>query len=145
MYFLISNILREKHSYFHNKSDYKKEFENDKTFYDIRIEPYILFTSKSYPKYENCFIDAAKSLVLNKKTVIHGDFSPKNILIGPQFPIILDAETACWGDPVFDLAFCNNHIILKSILNTSNKKEYILLSKKFIEMICIRLKYGTKE
>lgn len=142
--YTISNILREKHSYFHNKSDYKKEFENDKTFYDIRIEPYILFTSKSYPKYENCFIDAAKSLVLNKKTVIHGDFSPKNILIGPQFPIILDAETACWGDPVFDLAFCNNHIILKSILNTSNKKEYILLSKKFIETYINKINWEEK-
>ena len=31
--------------------------------------------------YKNYFIDAAKSLVSNKKTVIHGDFSPKNILI----------------------------------------------------------------
>lgn len=140
----ISNILYKKHSFFHNKLNYKKEFENDKTFYDIRIEPYILFTSKSYPEYANFFIDTAKSLVFNKKTLIHGDFSPKNILIGADFPIILDAETACWGDPIFDLAFCNNHMILKSILNFTYKKKYILLSKEFIETYINRINWEEK-
>ena len=64
--------------------------------------------------------------------MIHGDFSPKNILIGKSYPIILDAETACWGDPSFDLAFCFNHFILKSIHN-HNKKKYLELGKFFIE------------
>ena len=141
---IISNILNKKHSYFYDNSNFKKEFENDKTFYDIRIEPYIIFTSKSYPEHENYFIDVAKSLVSNKKTVIHGDFSPKNILIGPDFPVILDAETACWGDPIFDLAFCNNHIILKSILNSSNKKKYMLLSKEFIETYINKINWEDK-
>ena len=140
----ISDILNKKHSYFNNKFNFKKEFENDKTFYDIRIEPYIIFTSKSYPEHKNYFIDAAKSLVSNKKTLIHGDFSPKNILIGPDFPVILDAETACWGDPIFDLAFCNNHIILKSILNSTNKKKYMLLSKEFIENYINKINWEDK-
>ena len=141
---LISNILNKKHSYFYDNSKFKTEFENDKTFYDIRIEPYIIFTSNSYPEHKNYFVDAAKSLVSNKKTVIHGDFSPKNILIGPDFPVILDAETACWGDPIFDLAFCNNHIILKSILNSSNKKKYMLLSKEFIETYISKINWEDK-
>ena len=140
----ISRILSKKHAYFYGKANYKKKFENDKTFHDIRIEPYILFTSKFYPKYENFFFDAAKSLVSNKKTVIHGDFSPKNILIGPSFPVILDAETACWGDPIFDLAFCNNHIILKSILNSSNKKKYLSLSKEFIDTYINKINWEEK-
>jgi hypothetical protein len=45
--------------------------------------------------------------------LVHGDVSPKNILIGPQGPVLLDAECAWWGDPVFDLAFCLNHLLLK--------------------------------
>ncbi|MDA9655210.1 hypothetical protein N9T15_02025, partial [Pelagibacteraceae bacterium] len=66
----ISNILNKKHSYFHDNANFKTKFENDKTFYDIRIEPYIIFTSKSYPEHVNYFTNAAKSLVSNKKTVI---------------------------------------------------------------------------
>jgi aminoglycoside phosphotransferase (APT) family kinase protein len=43
--------------------------------------------------------------------------SPKNILIGPQGPVLLDAECAWWGDPAFDLAFCLNHLLLKCLWN----------------------------
>jgi aminoglycoside phosphotransferase (APT) family kinase protein len=46
---------------------------------------------------------------------VHGDVSPKNILIGPHGPIFLDAECAWYGDPAFDLAFCLNHLLLKCL------------------------------
>jgi aminoglycoside phosphotransferase (APT) family kinase protein len=31
--------------------------------------------------------------------------------------VFLDAECACIGDPAFDLAFCANHLLLKSLWN----------------------------
>ncbi|RYF36584.1 MAG: aminoglycoside phosphotransferase family protein, partial [Comamonadaceae bacterium] len=40
---------------------------------------------------------------------------PKNILVGPAGPVFLDAECAWYGDPAFDLAFCLNHLLLKSV------------------------------
>ena len=46
---------------------------------------------------------------------MHGDVSPKNILVGPDGPIFLDAECAWYGDPAFDLAFCLNHLLLKCL------------------------------
>ena len=48
-----------------------------------------------------------------KRVLVHGDFSPKNILVGPAGPVILDAECAWYGDPAFDLAFVLNHLLLK--------------------------------
>ena len=48
-----------------------------------------------------------------KRVLVHGDFSPKNLLIGPHGPVILDAECAWYGDPAFDLAFVLNHLLLK--------------------------------
>ena len=50
-----------------------------------------------------------------KIALVHGDVSPKNILIGSKGPIFLDAECAWFGDPVFDLAFCLNHLLLKCV------------------------------
>ena len=50
-----------------------------------------------------------------RRTLVHGDVSPKNILIGPRGPIFLDAECAWYGDPAFDLAFCLNHLLLKCL------------------------------
>ncbi len=52
-----------------------------------------------------------------KRALVHGDVSPKNILIGPKGPIFLDAECAWYGDPAFDLAFCLNHLLLKCLWN----------------------------
>jgi hypothetical protein len=47
--------------------------------------------------------------------LVHGDVSPKNILVGPDGPVLLDAECAWYGDPAFDLAFCLNHLLLKCL------------------------------
>jgi aminoglycoside phosphotransferase (APT) family kinase protein len=47
--------------------------------------------------------------------LVHGDVSPKNILVGPSGPVFLDAECAWYGDPAFDLAFCLNHLLLKMV------------------------------
>ena len=53
----------------------------------------------------------------NKLALVHGDLSPKNILVSRKdgHVVILDAECAWFGDPVFDAAFCLNHLILKAI------------------------------
>ena len=48
--------------------------------------------------------------------LVHGDVSPKNILVGPDGPVLLDAECAWFGDPAFDLAFCLNHLLLKAVM-----------------------------
>ncbi len=129
----IGKLLGLIHKFFFKKKKYKEIFLNDKTFYDIRIEPYLVFTSKFYPEFTDSYKNTIDFLTKNKSTVIHGDFSPKNILLGKNYPVILDAETACWGNPVFDLAFFNNHIILKSIINKEIFKSYLMLSNNFIE------------
>ena len=50
-----------------------------------------------------------------KLCLVHGDVSPKNILVGAAGPVFLDAECAWYGDPAFDLAFCLNHLLLKCL------------------------------
>ncbi len=58
----------------------------------------------------------------NKRALVHGDVSPKNILRGPDGPVFLDAECAWWGDPAFDLAFCLNHLLLKCLWTPTRRR-----------------------
>ena len=58
-------------------------------------------------------------------TVVHGDISPKNILLGARGPVFLDAECAWFGDPAFDLAFCLNHLLLKTLWVPSAERELL--------------------
>ena len=59
--------------------------------------------------------DLAERTSATGRTVIHGDVSPKNVLVGPDGPVLVDAECATWGDPAFDVAFCLNHLLLKGL------------------------------
>jgi len=91
------------------------EFPTDAIFYDIRLEPYLVATAAAHPDRVDRLMALVATTQANKKALVHGDVSPKNILCGPSGPIFLDAECAWWGDPAFDLAFCLNHLLLKCL------------------------------
>jgi Ser/Thr protein kinase RdoA (MazF antagonist) len=56
---------------------------------------------------------------------VHGDVSPKNILVGARGPIFLDAECSWYGDPAFDLAFLLNHLLLKCVWRPQWRARYL--------------------
>ena len=91
------------------------EFPTDTIFYDIRLEPYLVATARAHPDLADRLNALVVATQANKKALVHGDVSPKNILYGPKGPVFLDAECAWWGDPAFDLAFCLNHLLLKCL------------------------------
>jgi 5-methylthioribose kinase len=89
-------------------------FNNRDLFRAIRIEPYLSFTATRHPAVAVRLNQLADGLYAAHQTLVHGDISPKNILIRPAGPVFLDAECATMGDPAFDLAFCINHLVLKA-------------------------------
>lgn len=95
--------------------DIRRSFATDDIFHPIRIEPYLLRTADAHPDLKERLHRLADITGNTRKTLVHGDVSPKNILIGPNGPVFLDAECAWYGDPAFDLAFCLNHLLLKCI------------------------------
>ncbi len=88
-------------------------FDNREQFRSLRIEPYLLYTAEKNPDVASTIREIADHVEASSIALMQGDISPKNILLGPEGPVFLDAETACYGDPAFDLAFCLNHLLLK--------------------------------
>jgi aminoglycoside phosphotransferase (APT) family kinase protein len=95
------------------------DFPTDRIFHDIRLEPYLLATGRAHPDLAPALNALVATTQSNKRALVHGDVSPKNILRGPDGPVFLDAECAWWGDPAFDLAFCLNHLLLKCLWTPS--------------------------
>ena len=91
------------------------DFPTDTIFHAIRLEPYLLATARAHPDLAPRLEALVATTQANKRALVHGDVSPKNILAGPDGPVFLDAECAWWGDPAFDLAFCLNHLLLKCL------------------------------
>lgn len=90
-------------------------FASDPIFHAIRLEPYLLAAARVHPDLAAALAGLAETTAATRKALVHGDVSPKNILVGPQGPVFLDAECAWYGDPAFDLAFCLNHLLLKCL------------------------------
>lgn len=91
------------------------EFPTDAIFFDIRLDPYLLAAAARHPDRADALRALVAATQANKRALVHGDVSPKNILVGASGPVFLDAECAWWGDPAFDVAFCLNHLLLKCL------------------------------
>ncbi|MGB3864746.1 MAG: phosphotransferase [Xanthobacteraceae bacterium] len=92
-----------------------QRFANDALFHAIRLEPYLEATAPAHPALAERLMTLSRDTLATKVALVHGDVSPKNILVGPNGPVFLDAECAWYGDPAFDLAFCLNHMLLKCL------------------------------
>jgi aminoglycoside phosphotransferase (APT) family kinase protein len=93
----------------------RKQFDTTAIFHQLRVEPYLLTTGARHPELREMFLAEARRIEATRKSLVHGDFSPKNILIRGERMVLLDAEAAWYGDPVFDIAFLLNHLFLKSL------------------------------
>ena len=100
-------------------------FANDATFEPIRLDPYLRATGRAHPDLAMRLNELADITLATKRALVHGDVSPKNILVGPEGPVLLDAECAWFGDPAFDLAFCLNHLLLKGARTGADKQPYL--------------------
>lgn len=103
------------------RDDIARRFDNDTVFHAIRLEPYIEATALRHPDLRDALLSLSRDTLKTKRALVHGDVSPKNILIGPKSPVLLDAECAWYGDPAFDVAFCLNHLLLKAILRPDRR------------------------
>lgn len=90
-------------------------FDNHDDLMALRLEPYLSFTASRHPDLAARIGGLVDAHYRADRVLIHGDVSPKNILIRGTEPVLLDAECATMGDASFDLAFCLNHLILKAV------------------------------
>ena len=121
----VGRHLASIHAAFAKSSTAAAEFDTGASFHALRIEPYLLATARAHPDLATILQSLAEQDRGTKRTVVHGDVSPKNILLGARGPVFLDAECAWFGDPAFDLAFCLNHLLLKTLWVPSAERELL--------------------
>jgi aminoglycoside phosphotransferase (APT) family kinase protein len=111
----VGDLLAAIHSRTAGDSGLAIRFATDHIFFPIRLEPYLSATARKHPDCGEQLENLVRTTSGTRTALVHGDVSPKNILAGPAGPVLLDAECAWYGDPAFDLAFCLNHLLLKSV------------------------------
>jgi aminoglycoside phosphotransferase (APT) family kinase protein len=121
------SILGEIHQKTAKSEALAKTFAYDDNFFSLRLDPYLGEIARVHPHYADFILTVLHRTQSTRLALVHGDISPKNILRGPHGPVILDAECAWYGDPAFDLAFCLNHFLLKTVIAGSQETQQKLM------------------
>ncbi len=122
-----------------------ERFATDYIFRPIRLEPYLLATARVHSDLADILESLAEVTGSTHLALVHGDVSPKNILIGPRGPVFIDAECAWYGDPAFDLAFCLNHLLLKCLWTPAAKDGFLACFRALAETYLAGVTWEARE
>jgi aminoglycoside phosphotransferase (APT) family kinase protein len=92
------------------------EYADRSFFEELRVDPYLRRVAIVHPAVAPAIGRLVAALEGPGSCLVHGDFSPKNLLVTPgDHLLLIDHEVAHWGVPAFDVAFVLAHLCLKAV------------------------------
>jgi 5-methylthioribose kinase len=93
---------------------FRRVFAERTVFDQLRVDPYYRTTAARHhdvrPVIEKLIEDSWQI----RTAIVHGDYSPKNLLVQGNDIFLIDFEVVHWGDPAFDAGFLLNHLFVKA-------------------------------
>ena len=99
-----------------NNATLAAEFGDQTVFDQLRLDPYYRATAAKHPDLSTFFDQLINSCNQRRFSLVHGDWSPKNLLVSENHLMAIDFEVVHFGDASFDAGFLLNHLMLKSFL-----------------------------
>lgn len=104
----------------------------DRGFFEtLRLEPYYEYTASQVPEATTFYADLLAETRAINATLVHGDYSPKNVLVHSDRLILLDHEVIHFGDPGFDLGFSLTHLLSKAHHLSSRRRDFAEAAKRY--------------
>jgi aminoglycoside phosphotransferase (APT) family kinase protein len=108
-----------------------RELDEWESFEQLRIDPYYREVARRHPAHAGAIVGYADAMARRRTCLVHGDFSPKNVLVGGKDLWVIDFEVAHYGDPAFDLAFLISHLLLKAVALPSSQAGLLACVERF--------------
>jgi len=108
---LLARIHRESAE---RSEEFSVSFADTGYFESLRLEPYYEYTAREVPEAAAFLTSLCDRTRSRRLALVHGDFSPKNLLITRDRLVLLDHEVIHFGDPAFDLGFVFAHFLSKA-------------------------------
>jgi 5-methylthioribose kinase len=124
---VLGRTLAQWHNFGEKDKEARLQFMEDSLFEQLRIDPFYRFVAAKNDALKLVISKLINELEGDKTTIVHGDFSPKNIMVGMDDQVyILDFEVTHVGNPVFDLAFLLAHLLCKKFRTDEPLEEKLL-------------------
>ncbi len=94
--------------------EFSRLFATTRFFQTLRLEPYYERTAEVVPEATSFLRELVRSTLSRSHALVHGDASPKNVLIHGGSLVLLDHEVLHFGDPAFDIGFSLTHFLSKA-------------------------------
>jgi 5-methylthioribose kinase len=131
----LGKILATWHNFGADSKESRDAYMEDSLFDQLRVTPFYRAVAKVNPPLDSRIQELITEISTAKITLVHGDFSPKNIMItDANKPIVLDFEVMHTGNPVFDLGFVSAHLLCK-YLRAEDESQKKLLRETAISFI----------
>ena len=114
-----------------NNVDIAGRLDDRAYFEKLRLDPYYRHVARVHPTLAPHIQRLIDSVWQNRLCLVHGDYSPKNLLVWPGSVMLIDFEVGHYGDPAFDLGFFLTHLVLKSVWAGARQDEYLKLAMIF--------------
>jgi 5-methylthioribose kinase len=88
------------------------QFDDRMPLMQGRVDPFHRFVATVHPDLAGAIGREVDRLLATRSVLVHGDYSPKNVIAYPDRVLLLDCEIAHWGAPAFDVAFLLGHLLL---------------------------------
>jgi len=109
----------------------QRRFEDRTVFDQLRIDPYYRTTATRNPDVAGELRKLITDSWEIQTALVHGDYSPKNMLVRGDHITLIDFEVVHWGDPAFDSGFLVNHLLLKALHQPQFQHLYIEAAREF--------------
>lgn len=105
-----------------------------KRFRELRIAPYFQAVCDRHPEVAHLIEPYADELINAYDCLLHGDFSPKNVLTNDTGDLwVIDWEVATLGSKNFDPAFLLSHLAMKSLHEPSLSHRFEQAARSFVD------------
>ncbi len=113
-------------------------------FEQLRLDPYHEYAARMAEQRGERGLAAslragAQEMREHRCTLVHGDFSPKNLLVWDRSVMALDFEVVHWGNPDFDTAFLLTHLTLKAIHLPAAVPRFAACARTFLDAYAVAL------
>jgi hypothetical protein len=119
------------HSWGWLNPEVESQLSDTKFFEALRVEPYYRHVLSVHPELSAAMERLIGLLPSHRFTLVHGDFSPKNVLVWDRSLMLVDFEVGHFGDPAFDCGFFLAHLVLKTIWSEELRGDYAHLIQVF--------------
>ncbi len=104
-------------------------FSDRTAFNQLRTDPYYGTIAERHPDLAHRLEQWTAESALRNVAMVHGDWSPKNLLVSGAGIVCIDFECAHFGDPSYDAGFLLNHLILKAFHRPAIAGSYLGLAR----------------